>query len=148
MISMKTYLKGVLGFSGVFGLDFLLTVEIWHDVHKVSGPTLSSMSCKILSVSPSSSDLVNLCPNIWCNNSRYILFLGVFFCGFDLSFVLTKKSCFLCALCSNVTVLCSLSLKKTVQNSLWKSQVSIKFIDLKWKIIDHKSLEQKVSYIT
>ena len=34
MVSINTHLKDVLGFSGVVGLDFLLIVEIWHDLHK------------------------------------------------------------------------------------------------------------------
>ena len=40
MTSMNNHLKGVLDFGGVFDLDFLLIVEIWHDVQKISGFTL------------------------------------------------------------------------------------------------------------
>ena len=72
MMSMDNHLKGVLVFSGVFDLCFLLIVEIWHDVQKGSGSTPSSTSCQILEVSLASSDLLELCPNLWCNNPREI----------------------------------------------------------------------------
>ena len=45
-----------------------------------------------------------------------------FFCDFNFSFVFTKNACFLCALYSNVTVFCPLSLKKTEKKILWKRQ--------------------------
>ena len=32
MMSMNTHLKGVLGFSGVFGLGFFIIVDILQDV--------------------------------------------------------------------------------------------------------------------
>ena len=83
VISINTHLKGVLGFIGVFDLVFFLIVDIWHNVQK--GSTLRSMYSQIFAVYPSSSDLVNLCHNIWCNNSREKLFLGIFFC--DLLFL-------------------------------------------------------------
>ena len=40
MMSMNTHLKGSLGFSGVFGIGFLLIVDILRGVHKRSGYTL------------------------------------------------------------------------------------------------------------
>ena len=64
MISMNTHLKGVLGFRVVFDIDFLFIVNIWNDVQKSSGSNLGSISYQIFTVSPDSSDLVDLCPNI------------------------------------------------------------------------------------
>ena len=83
-----------------------------------------------ISVSSASCDLVDLCPNLWWNNYRDTLFLGIRFCGFEFSFVYTKNACFCCALCGDVTTLSSLSPKKTVQNNLWKSQVCTEFISV------------------
>ena len=40
MMSTNNHLKGVLKFSGVFDLDFLLIVDIWHDVRKISESNL------------------------------------------------------------------------------------------------------------
>ena len=60
MVSMKTHLKGLLGFSVVFDPEFLLIVDIWHGVHKGSGSTLSSISCQAFAVYPASSVLVYL----------------------------------------------------------------------------------------
>ena len=114
IMSMNTHFKGVLIFIGVFDLDFLFIVDIWHDTKKGSGSTLISMSCQKKSVYPAIIELLDLCPNIWCNNSRETFFLGICFCDFDFSFVFTKNACFICALCGNVTTLCSLSLNKTV----------------------------------
>ena len=34
IMSVNTNLKGVLGFSGVFDMGFLLIVDIWHDFQK------------------------------------------------------------------------------------------------------------------
>ena len=123
MVSMSTYLKGVLVFSIVFYLGLFFIVDIWNDLQKGSGYTLISISYQIFVVSPASSDFVDLCPNLWCNNSRGIFFLVVLFCDFGFSFFFTKNVCFLCALCSNVTEFCSLSLKKTIQNPLLKRQI-------------------------
>ena len=41
MMPMNNHLKGVLGFESDFDLGFLLIVDIWHDVQKGSGYTLS-----------------------------------------------------------------------------------------------------------
>ena len=122
MMSINTHLKSLLGFRGVFGPGFLFIVDIWHDVQNGSGSTLSSISFQTFAVSPASSDLLDLCPNLWCNNSKETLFLGICFCDFEFSLVFTKNACFLCVMCSNVTAFCLSLLKKTVQISLWKGQ--------------------------
>ena len=57
-------------------------------------------------------------------------FLKDFFCDFDLYFVFTKNACFLCVMCSNVTALCSLSLKKTMQDPILNRQVCTEFINV------------------
>ena len=86
-------------------------VNIWYDVQNGSGYTLISMSCQTFSFYPASSDLVYLCHNLWCHNSRKKLFLGICFCDFDISFVFTQKACFICAQSCNVTTFFLLSLK-------------------------------------
>ena len=53
MMSMKNHLKGVLGFSGILNIGFLLIVYILHDAHKGSGSTMGSISCQIFVLSPS-----------------------------------------------------------------------------------------------
>ena len=98
IITMKTHVKGVLLCSVILELGFLLIVDIWNHVQKGSGSTLGSTSCKTFAVYSSNSDLVALCPNLWCNNYRENFFLGVCFCNFDFYFVFTKNACFLCAL--------------------------------------------------
>ena len=127
MMSMNTNLQGVLGFRVVFDIYSLFIVDIWNDVQKGSGSIMISMSFQKVSAYPASSDLVDLCTNIWCNHSKETLFLWIFFYDFDCFFIFTKNACFLCAMYGNVTVLCSLSLKKNAQNHLWKSQVCPKF---------------------
>ena len=125
MVSIYTYLKYFLGFRGVFDLDFLLFVEIWHDVQKGSGSTLSSMSFQNLALSPTSSEIVDLCPNIWWNNSEETFLLGIYFCDFDFSFVFSKHACFCCAMCDNVTAFCSFSLKKNLFKTLYEKVIYI-----------------------
>ena len=129
-MSMNTHLKGILAFISVFDLAFFYIVDILHDVHNGSVSTLSSMPCQTFAVSPVSSDLVDLCPNLWCNNSKETFFLGICFFDFDFSFIFIKNTCFLCALYSNVTIFCLLSLNKTVQNPLWKRQVCPEWINV------------------
>ena len=94
MMSMKTHLKGVLSFSGVFDLDFSFIVGIWNDLQKGSGSTLRLISYQKFTVYPAISYLLYLCTNLWYNNPRENLFLGICFCDFDFSFVFTKNSCF------------------------------------------------------
>ena len=48
----------------------------WHDVQKGSWYIPSSTSFQTFVVSPSINDLVNLCPNPWCNKSKETFFLG------------------------------------------------------------------------
>ena len=91
---MNNHLKCGLGFRGIFDISFLFIVEIWYDVQKGSLSTLRSMYCQIFSVSPASSDLVDLCPNISWNNPKETLFLIIFFCDFVFSFVLNKNAFF------------------------------------------------------
>ena len=147
MISINTHLKGVLYFRDVFDLDFLFIVYIWHDVNNVSGYTVSSIYFQTFSVSLASSDFVDLFPNIWCNNSKENFFLEICFYDFDFSFILTKKSCFRCALCSDVTTLCLLSLKNTAQNPWWERQVCNKFINMVMENIQsHKSIANITLY--
>ena len=92
-----------------------------------------------------SSELVDLCPNLCCNNSRENIFSGGF--SFDFSFIFTKSLYFLCAICGNITAFCWLSLKKTVQNTLWKRQVCPNFISIIMKISSITSLEQILHHI-
>ena len=74
IMSIKNHLKGSFWLSGILDLAFLFTEEIWHDVQKGSVYTLSSTSPQIFAVSPANNDLVDLCPNIWCSNSKAIFF--------------------------------------------------------------------------
>ena len=93
MMSVNTHMKGVLAFRGVFDISFLFIVKIWHDVQNGSGSTLRPIYCQIFSVSPDSSDLVDMCTNLWWNNSKKKLFLGINFFDFDFSFIFTKDAC-------------------------------------------------------
>ena len=88
---INTYLKGVLGCIGVFYLRFLFIDKIWRDVQNGSRSILTSISCQIFAVSPASIALVDLCSNLGCNNSKDILFLGIFFYDFDFSFIFKPK---------------------------------------------------------
>ena len=83
MMSMNTHLKGLLGFSGDLDIGFLIIVEIWHDVQNGSGYTLISISCQKCAVYPVSSDIVYLCPDLWCNNHRESFVLEICFCDFE-----------------------------------------------------------------
>ena len=60
IISMKTHLKGVFGFSGFLDLAFFFIEEILLDVQKGYGYILSSISSQELAVSQSNNDLVDL----------------------------------------------------------------------------------------
>ena len=127
---MNTQLKFVLRFIGVFDLYVLIIVEISHDVQNGSGSTLSSMSWQKNQYLQTGMILYN-CVSIYdAIIPKKHLFLGFFCCYFELSFIFTKNACFLCELCSDVNVLCSLSLKKTVQNPLWKIQVCPNFVNV------------------
>ena len=90
---------------------FLLIEDIWHDVQKGSGFILSSISWQIFALSPDINDLVYLCPNLWCNNSKAAFFLGAIFLDLGICFIFTKNVCFLFVLCGKVTAFFSLSSK-------------------------------------
>ena len=130
MMSMKTHLKGVLAFRGVLYLAFLFILDIWHDVQNGLGSTLRSMYFQKKSISLASSNLVYPCPNIWCNNSKYTFFFRNLLLWFWRFLHFLQKCMFICDMWVNVTELCSLSLKKTVQNHLWKRQVRPEFINV------------------
>ena len=130
IISIKTYLKGASGFSGILYLAFLFIEEIWHDVQKGSGSILSSISSQTIVVSPAKNDLVDLWPNLWCNNSREIFFWAGNLFVFYIYLIFHKNECFLCELCDNVTVSFSFAPKYTVKNPLWNKQVCPEFINL------------------
>ena len=122
-IFIKTHFKGDIGLSGISDLAFLFIEEIWHDVQKGSGSILSSTSSQTLAVSPANNYLVDMCPNIWCSNSKAIFFLAGNFFFFDFSMIFPRNACFLCALCGNVTESFFFDPKNTVQKTLWKRQV-------------------------
>ena len=115
IIFIKTHLKSAFCFSGIIDLALLFIEDIWHDVQKGSGSILSSTSFQTLSLSPAINDLVDLCPNIWCNNSKAIFFLARNLFFFDTSWIFPVKACFLYSLCKNVTALFSFSPKYTVK---------------------------------
>ena len=130
IIPIKTHFKGAFVLSGILDLSFLFIEEIWHDVQKGSGSILSSISPKTFTVSPANNDLVDLCPNIWCNNYKAIFFLAGNSFFFDFSVIFPRNVCFLCALCGNVTAFFFYAPKYTVQNPLWKRQVCPEFINV------------------
>ena len=74
--SIKINLKDAFGFNGFLDLAFVFMEEIWHDVQKGSGSILISISSQTLAVPPSINYLVDLCPNIWYDNSKATFFLG------------------------------------------------------------------------
>ena len=130
IIYIKTHLKGAFGFSEVLDLAFLFIEKIWHDVQKVSGYILKSIFSQTLAVSPSNNAMVDLWPNLWCNNSKEVFFLDRNFFFFDIYLISPKNACLLCALCGNVTEFFSFYLKYTVQNPLLNKQVFTEFINV------------------
>ena len=124
----KTHLKGAFGLSGSLDLAFLFIEEILHEVQKGYGSILSYTSSQALAVSPAINYLLDLCPNLWCINSKAIFLLFGFF--FEISILFSEKACFLTALCGNVTALSSFAPKYTVQNHLWKRHVCPEFINV------------------
>ena len=70
----------------------LFIVDIWNDFQKGSESTLILVYYQTLPVSPSSSDIVDLCTNLWCNNFREILFLGMV-AVFILTFIFFNRKC-------------------------------------------------------
>ena len=115
MMFMNTHSKGVLDFRGVFDPAFLLIVVIWNDVQNGSVSTLSSIYFQTFLVSPSSSDHVDLWNNLRCNNPKETFFLENFLSDFEFSFIFTKNSCFICAMCGDVTEFYMSSPNKSVK---------------------------------
>ena len=68
-------------------------------------------------------------PNLWCNNSKAIIFLAGNLFFFDISLIFPRTACLLCALCGKVTALLSFYPNYTVQNPLWKREVRPEFIN-------------------
>ena len=107
-------------------------------MQKGSGFILRSASSQTLAVSPAINYLVDLCPNLWCNNCKAIFFLAGFF--FDFSILFPEKACFLTALCGNVAALTSFAPKYTVQNPLWKRHICPAIINVMMEnSLSHKS---------
>ena len=103
IISKKKHLKDAFGLGGILDLAFLFIEEIWHDVQKGSGYILSYTSSQTFAVSPANNDMVKMCPNLWCSNSKAIFLLDGNLFLFDISLIFHRNVCFLCALCGNVT---------------------------------------------
>ena len=101
--------------------------EMWNDVKKGSGYIISSIYSQTLAVSPAINDLMDLCPNIWCKNSKAIFFLDSNFFVFEICFIYPQNACFLCALCGKVTKIFSLDPRYTVQNPFRNKQVCPEF---------------------
>ena len=140
IISIKTHLKGAFDLSGILDLAFSFIEEIWHDVQKGYESILIYIHSQTSAVSPANNDLVDLWPNLWCNNSKAIFFLAGDFVFFDISLIFPRNTCFLCAICGKVTELFSFAPKYTVQKPLWISQVCPEFIDLMFENnLSHKS---------
>ena len=129
IISVKIHLKGAFGFNVFLDLVFFME-DIYHDVQKGYVSKLSSISSQKLAVNPDINDLLDLFPNIWCNNSKATFFLCANFFVFDICFIFTKSSYFRCAICGKLTTFFSLSPKYTVQNTSWDKQVCPKFINV------------------
>ena len=104
--------------------------ELWHDVQKGSGYILRSISSQKLALYPANNDLVDLLPNLWCNNFKAIFFQDVFVFVLDITLISPKQACFLCAICGSVTACFSFHPKYTVHNSLWNEHLCPKFINL------------------
>ena len=97
IVSIKPNLKGAFGFIGFLDLAFLFIEDISRYLQKGYGSILCSMSFQKFVAYPAINDLLDMCPNLWCNNTKETFFLGGNF--FDLYFsVYTKNPCFTCAL--------------------------------------------------
>ena len=130
IISIKTHLKCTFGVNEFLSLSFLFMEEIRHDVKKVYGSILSSISSQTLSVSPSNNDLVDLWHNLWCNNYKAIIFLYGNFLVIKICFIFSKNACLLCVLCGNVTAFFYSAPNYTMKNPLWNKQVCPKLINV------------------
>ena len=123
IIPIKPHLKGGFGFSGILDLAFLFIEEILHYVQKGSGYILSSTPSQKSVVSPYNNYLVDMWPNLWCNNYRAIFFLAGNFFVFDIYLIYPKNAFFLYALCGNVTAFFSFAPKYTVKKPLWNKEL-------------------------
>ena len=90
---------------------------------------LSSISHQILAVYPAINDMVDLCPNICCNNSKAICFLDGNLFVFENFFISPQNACFPSALCGKVTVF-SLCLQSTPYKTLFKKKLCTKCINV------------------
>ena len=89
--------------------------------------------------------MVGLCPNIWCNNPKAIIFLGANIFDIEICFIIPKNVFFRCALCVKVTAFFSLSPNYIVQNPFLNKQICPKFIYL---IIENKLTHRSGAKIT
>ena len=99
-------------------------------MQKGSRSSLSSISSQTLALPPYNNYLVDLWPNLWCNNYKATFFLDGNFFDFDISFISPQNACFLCELCGNVTTYFSLAHNYTIKNPLWNIQVCPKWINV------------------
>ena len=114
---------------------------------KGSGYVLSSTSSQTLAVSPANNDLVDLCPNLWCNNSKAIFFLAGNLFFFDTSWIFPLKACFSVHYVIMLLPFPFSAPKYTVQNSLWKRHVCPAFINVMIENnLSHKSGARSTLY--
>ena len=116
-------MEGEFGFNGFLDIYFLCIGYMWYDVQKGSGSSICSISYQTFAVSPAINDLVDLCPNIWCNISKETFLLGATFFDLSFSFVFKINVLFLSALWGRVNTFFFLSPNYNVQNPLWNKQV-------------------------
>ena len=94
-------------------------------MQKGSEYILSLISSQTLSLYPAINDMVDLCPNLWCNNYKTIFFLDD-----NLFALFPPKLYYLCALYGKLTVFFSSDPNYTVQNPLRNKQVCTKLINV------------------
>ena len=114
----KTHLKGAFGSNGFWARLFIHWIYLTLCAKGVwIYPKLNILSK--VSVYIAINYLVDLFPNLWCNNSKATLFLGYIFFNLVFYFVFTKNSRFLCAPCGRVTTFSLLLTKYTMQKPFW-----------------------------
>ena len=86
-IPIKNQLEGWLWLQCNFSPSLFVYWRNLKWITKGSGYILSSTSSQTLAVYPSNSNLVDLCPNHWCNNSKGIFYLAGNFFFFDFSMI-------------------------------------------------------------
>ena len=92
IISIKTHFKGAFAFSAFLDLAFLFIEENFHDVQKGYGSIIISIYYQILVVYPSNNDMLDIWPNLLCNNYKAVFFLDGNFFVFDIYFIFPKNS--------------------------------------------------------